>query len=384
MHDDRANHETPETEPDRREPERSRADGIRTERADLAVAVRGRTSAPTSRQQRDATRVDAASVSLKSTPPRSAYPDRPLRRRHVLRHMGAGLALVPFGGLLGCGDDDLFMGVDGGPGRDGGLGGDAGRLADGGADGGLDSGMDGSVDGGPDAPDATADAGPVDWASGGTGGIADEYPDPFTDPATCDLTCAMTLGPCYGETLERKDVSEGYPGLPTRLSLRVLDDACMPVEGAIVDIWHTRNSGIYSGPDVIDFCTTGDADARAHRYFRGIQTTDDNGRVDFDTCYPGWYPGRAIHIHFQIRIGSDEYVTSQLFFPDALTEELFGAHPDYVAFGFPDTTNETDGIAVGDAASPYILSYAQMPDGVLHAWKTIIVRSSLARALCSA
>jgi len=37
------------------------------------------------------------------------------------------------------------------------------------------------------------------------------------------------------------------------------------------------------------------ADSSKH-YFRGVQTTDDVGRLDFDTCFPGCYMGRCIHI----------------------------------------------------------------------------------------
>jgi hypothetical protein len=193
------------------------------------------------------------------------------------------------------------------------------------------------------------------------------------------MTCALMLGPCYAETIERRDISEGYPGLPVRLALRVVDESCEPVEGASVDIWHTRNAGLYSGNDAVDMCTFDDADAESHRYFRGVQTTGADGRVDFDTCYPGWYQGRAVHIHFTLSVGGQEYVTSQLFFPEDLTAQLFAEHADYKEFGQPDTSNSTDSIYAGDGA---LLSTALQPDGALLAWKVLVIRSSLEETLC--
>lgn len=210
--------------------------------------------------------------------------------------------------------------------------------------------------------------------------MSGDYPDPFTEElgTSCALTCATMRGPCYAETIERKDISEGYPGLPVRLALRVVDRSCKPIQGASVDVWHTRNSGLYSGSDAIDFCTGRDADARSHRYFRGVQTTDANGRVDFDTCFPGWYGPRAVHIHFTVRLGGQEFVTSQLFFPDDLTARIFAEHPDYKEFGQPAASNATDPAY----SAEHELSTAFQPDGALLAWKVIVLRSSLEEPIC--
>jgi protocatechuate 3,4-dioxygenase beta subunit len=224
-----------------------------------------------------------------------------------------------------------------------------------------------------------------DWASGGAAVIGDDYPDPFTAPSSCAMFCAMTLGPCWTEAPERRDVSEGVAGLPMRLALRVLDEECNPVVGAVVDIWHTAPNGRYSGEDTATMCTGGDEEAEAALWFRGTQTTDASGRVDFDSCFPGWYSGRAIHIHFQVRKGDTAWVTSQLFFPQALVDEVFAAHPDYLKFGTPNTSNASDGIfAAADDPDAYVVAYARMDDGVMQAFKDIVLRSSLETDLCSA
>ena len=93
----------------------------------------------------------------------------------------------------------------------------------------------------------------------------------------------------------------------------------------------------------------GGADDGKDDALRGIQTTDAQGRARFTTIYPGWYRGRAVHIHFMIRTqasgGAYEY-TSQLFVPEPLTDEIH-ARPPYAANGRRDTTNERDGIYRG-------------------------------------
>ena len=67
----------------------------------------------------------------------------------------------------------------------------------------------------------------------------------------------------------------------------------------------------------------------------------------FTTVYPGWYSGRAVHIHFKIRTDQDAdagfEATSQLFFDDAGNAEVY-ATGVYAAKGAPDVTNDADGI----------------------------------------
>jgi protocatechuate 3,4-dioxygenase beta subunit len=109
---------------------------------------------------------------------------------------------------------------------------------------------------------------------------------------------------------------------------------------------------------------------------RGTRTTASDGTVYFDTCFPGWYQGRAVHIHFQVTSGGTTYKISQLFFPEDLTASIFSAHPEYKTYGQPDTTFATDmvmeGIAAADRAKN-LLDYARMTDGAMLASKTITV-----------
>jgi hypothetical protein len=125
------------------------------------------------------------------------------------------------------------------------------------------------------------------------------------------------------------------------------------------------------------------ATALASRWFRGVQTTDANGRAEFDTCFPGWYSSRTIHIHFTIRINETEYATSQLFFDDALDDEIVATQPLYNARGSRDTTNQNDSVISATAVADYTFQTARMSDGAMLAWKTLIVRSSTAASLCN-
>jgi hypothetical protein len=151
---------------------------------------------------------------------------------------------------------------------------------------------------------------------------------------TCVLAPELTEGPYYvADEAIRRDVTEGRPGTPLRLHLTVVSaSSCKPLKGAAVDIWHADAGGVYSGV------------AGNHGTFlRGVQKTDDNGLAVFDTIYPGWYQGRAVHIHVKVHVAGNVVHTGQLFFPDALSDRVYTAAP-YRARGKPDTTDAADAI----------------------------------------
>ncbi len=289
-----------------------------------------------------------------------------LSRRRALRGIGAALAAAPLVKLLGCSSDGSVAAS---------ASGDAGGDATGT---GSTSENDAALS------DGSADAG--GWATGGTKSMTGNYPDPFSSGlgSACTLTCAATIGPCYAATLARKDISEGHDGLPVRLAFLVVDETCTPVPNASLDIWHCAPEGLYSGDDASDFCTDANATARAARWFRGVQTTDSSGRADFDTCFPGWYSSRTIHIHMTIRVGGTEYVTTQFVFDDALDDEIVSTQPLYNTRGARDTKNTNDGVVGGVSdLDDYTFQTSRMSDGAMLAWKAIVIRSSTGESLCS-
>lgn len=165
----------------------------------------------------------------------------------------------------------------------------------------------------------------------------------------CRMTPRMVEGPFYFDPdLVREDITEGRPGVPLRLVLQVTDGAtCAPIPGARVDVWHCDATGQYSGYD-------GQGDDRristkGEKFLRGTQTTGPTGEVTFKTIYPGWYRGRTTHIHFKVLLDDKAMLTGQMYFPDALSEYIFGTIAPYTERTEKrDTLNSTDWIARAD------------------------------------
>lgn len=235
---------------------------------------------------------------------------------------------------------------------------------------------------------------PGTMATGGTAAMfeADSYPDPFLNSDARDVlripTCSMMVGPCHDNLApEREDISEGKGGLPMRLGFRVVDDQFRPVNDANIDIWHCDAAGIYSSEtsDTPDFCTGDNPAALAAMFFRGHRMTDQNGIVWFNSCMPGWYKPRAVHIHTTIRRSNrqgQEYLTTQFAYPSEFLQELFGNHPDYKPYGQPFTSNEDDFVFDTESIDDFTFNLARMTDGTLMAWTTIMLRSNLSDTLC--
>jgi len=163
---------------------------------------------------------------------------------------------------------------------------------------------------------------------------------------SCVLTAALEEGPFFvDERLNRADIrsdpasagiSAGVPLAVTFNVSRVAGNACTPLTGAYLDVWHCDAGGVYS-----------DVQGETQKFLRGYQVTDANGVAKFTTVYPGWYPGRAVHIHFKLRLfaGSTKSYefTSQLFFDEGLTDAVHTQSP-YSSRGTRNTRNADDGI----------------------------------------
>jgi protocatechuate 3,4-dioxygenase beta subunit len=185
----------------------------------------------------------------------------------------------------------------------------------------------------------------------------------------CIVRPEMIEGPYFvDERLERSDIrpepstGEVPPGVPLTLGFvvsRVGGGTCVPLQGATIDLWQCDAGGEYSAFED----RRAGFDTRGKAFLRGYQVTDAGGRARFTTIYPGWYPGRAVHIHFKIRTASSAgrtwEFTSQLYFDEALTDRVHARLP-YAAKGRRDTMNERDGFFPrgGDQ-----LLLSAMPDG---------------------
>ncbi|MCB0211552.1 MAG: intradiol ring-cleavage dioxygenase [Anaerolineae bacterium] len=166
----------------------------------------------------------------------------------------------------------------------------------------------------------------------------------------CVVRPEVTEGPYYvNEDLNRSDVrsdtatgaiKDGALLALTFNVTQVSENSCTPLEGAKVEIWHCDAAGVYSDVSDPGFDTEG------HDFLRGYQVTDANGQATFTTIYPGWYSSRCVHIHFKVHDTDAEdskVFTSQLFFDDSLTDQVFTQAP-YAEKGQRDTLNSTDDI----------------------------------------
>jgi len=151
----------------------------------------------------------------------------------------------------------------------------------------------------------------------------------------CVLAPESTEGPFYLDDHKvRRNITEGKPGIPLMLRLGVVDaSTCRAIRGAVVDIWHCDAGGVYSG--------TGTQDTEDARFLRGIQRTDAKGIALFRTIYPGWYGGRAVHVHVTVHVGGNEVHTGQLYFTDSLTDAVYKRAP-YARRANRDTRNVDD------------------------------------------
>ena len=180
-------------------------------------------------------------------------------------------------------------------------------------------------------------------------------------------TCAMfhnwaeqDEGP-YHRDLQplRRDVVEDRDGVLLQLGVRLAHADARPAHDAVVEIWQCDALGRYSGfplPD--DSIMVSAAEAPRGEYLpnqtflRGRQATDAAGMVEFRTIYPGWYPGRTVHIHVMVHVGATTLI-SQLYFPEDVTAAVFDTAP-YSERPGSDTTNATDEI-LPTGGSPAIL-----------------------------
>ena len=174
-----------------------------------------------------------------------------------------------------------------------------------------------------------------------------------TGGTACVRTAALTEGPFFvDEKVNRSDIRKDpvtgvvSAGIPLALTFnveRVASSACTPLTGAYLDVWHCDSTGTYS-----------DVSGSSKKFLRGYQITDANGVASFTTIYPGWYDGRAVHIHFKLRLyagttKSYEF-TSQFFFNDAFTDSVYTKSP-YSARSARDIRNANDGIYNGLSAN---------------------------------
>ena len=235
-------------------------------------------------------------------------------------------------------------------------------------------------------------------------------------PATpsCTLTAEQEVGPYYIQNqILRPNITEDRPGLPLKLRVALVDaKSCRPLPNAALDIWHCDALGVYSGfaagadgpggpgrrgprgADSFGFVPgmppppgpgmdgpggpggSPPPESRitdASRFLRGIQLTDHEGIAEFTTLYPGWYAGRAIHIHLKVHLGGHgeggKYAgghvshTGQLFFPEDITGEVARLEPYEKRLRVHRTLQSEDHVFNDEHGSTSMLSLSRLTKG---------------------
>jgi protocatechuate 3,4-dioxygenase beta subunit len=182
--------------------------------------------------------------------------------------------------------------------------------------------------------------------------------------SACAVTPTETLGPYPSLTnFVRSDIREGKSGVPLALTITVVNanNSCGPVAGAAVDIWQCDAEGNYSEYSQPGYNGTG------LTFLRGIQTTDGNGRVTFATIFPGWYAGRATHIHVEVKVDGSVVKVTQIAFPESVIAAVY-ASGAYASKGQNPTSNSGDMVfadsvssemaaVTGDTTSGYVATF---------------------------
>ncbi len=203
-------------------------------------------------------------------------------------------------------------------------------------------------------------------------GTTDTTDNSDTSSDSCAVATEETAGP-YPEDLSRnsamfrQNITDGKTGIPLSLTLTVVNtnSNCAAIENARVDIWHCDKDGYYSAYSNTGYLGTQNNVGKT--FLRGIQLTDSNGQVTFTTIYPGWYSGRATHIHVEVFIDSVLKATTQLAFADDLNTTVYNTSL-YSAHGQNTITNETDMVfsdsyekelvtTTGDTTNGYTATY---------------------------
>ncbi|MDN3583041.1 intradiol ring-cleavage dioxygenase [Mucilaginibacter flavus] len=162
----------------------------------------------------------------------------------------------------------------------------------------------------------------------------------------CSVIETETEGPYPTHTpasYVRSDITDGRTGykLTVNITVNNSNNSCNALSGALVDIWHCDAEGNYSeyggsGSQATNYTTV--------HFLRGRQTTNANGLVTYTSIFPGWYTGRATHIHVHVynSAGTSLKVT-QIAFPEG-TGTALAAVAGYTKGMSGYTYNATDGV----------------------------------------
>jgi protocatechuate 3,4-dioxygenase beta subunit len=210
--------------------------------------------------------------------------------------------------------------------------------------------------------------------------------DPTSDSTTdstasgsCTVSPSETAGPFPTKTPASfviEDIRSDRTGIQMTVNITIQNknNGCSPMEGAIVDIWHCDKDGYYSeygGSGMQSVNLTG-----VH-FLRGRQTTDANGVVSFVTIFPGWYSGRAPHIHVHVYDSTGKsLLVTQIAFPTDVCNSVYTTATEFYTKGKQDTANTADNIFADSLSSELAVVTGSVNNGFVLS-QTVVVSDDL-------
>ncbi|KAL3475953.1 Intradiol ring-cleavage dioxygenase [Aspergillus californicus] len=191
----------------------------------------------------------------------------------------------------------------------------------------------------------------------------------------------------------RADIRENEPGVPVILSQQYIDvETCQPVPDLYTEIWGCNATGVYSGLVADGNGNAADKANHNRTFLRGIQKTDSDGVVTFNTLFPGHYDSRATHYHNVAHVGARPLPNNtiaggsvahvgQIFWDQELIQAVEATYP-YNTNDIPITPNAEDrvvGVETANSEADPMLNYALLGDSLedgLFAWITVAVNLS--------
>ena len=197
----------------------------------------------------------------------------------------------------------------------------------------------------------------------------------------CELTTEAIDGPYYvDDVFYRNDITEDKDGVPLTLKLKVVEkETCRPIPEATVDVWHCDALGNYSGFPGADPDEFPNVRRRARatsdlRFCRGRQITDEDGKVTFQSIFPGWYTPRTVHIHLKVILKDREMLGTQIYFPQELNDAILDKEEPYKERGKSPYRNQGDGVIKRSGGSTNAWPAIERVGQEIVATQTIVVK----------
>jgi protocatechuate 3,4-dioxygenase beta subunit len=167
---------------------------------------------------------------------------------------------------------------------------------------------------------------PTTAGGGDTTQIAEETAGPYPGDGSNGPNVLSESGVVRRDiTTSIGDASGVAEGVPATVEMTLIDVAGGggPLAGAAVYLWHCTADGQYS---LYDGAVAGE------NFLRGVQESNADGKLAFDTIFPGAYAGRWPHIHFEVYESLDAATastgklrTSQIAIPQQACDVAYAA-----------------------------------------------------------